>query len=246
MVNRYFDSIGNASTLRLIARRLFPGQCILCNSASQATLDMCKSCELSLPLLGEHCKSCALPITDVTASYCGVCLQTPPPYSRTEACWVYDAPVAQLIAAYKYNSKLSYGHTLSRIASQKFASTYKQEEKPTLVAAVPLHWYRHLRRGFNQSDLLAKYFSKHFQIPLFTDIKRIKPTATQLSLSAKERQTNLKNAFVIGKAEYVADKIVAVVDDVMTTGATAKAASEAFLQAGAKEVHIWVLARTPR
>ncbi|MFT5692585.1 MAG: ComF family protein [Oceanicoccus sp.] len=246
MVNRYIDSVGGISPLRLLARRLFPGQCILCYSASQLTLDMCKSCELSLPILGACCESCALPISDISARYCGGCLQSPPPYSRTEACWVYDVPVAQLIAAYKYRHKLSYGHTLSIIAARKFASTYEQIAKPTLIAAVPLHWYRHLRRGFNQSDLLAKYFSKYFQIPLFTNIKRVKATETQLSLSAKERQTNLKNAFLISRPEYVTGQVVAVIDDVMTTGATARAVSETFLKAGAREVHIWVLARTPR
>lgn len=246
MVNRYSDSIGKTSSLRLLALRLFPGQCILCNSASQPTLDMCKSCELSLPILGDRCESCALPLSDGAARYCGECLQSPPPYSRTEACWVYDLPVAQLIAAYKYRHKLSYGLTLSKIAAKEFASAYKHSEKPTLIAAVPLHWHRHLRRGFNQSDLLAKYFSKHLQIPLFTYIKRTKPTDAQLALSAKERQTNLKNAFAISKAQSVDGEVVAIIDDVMTTGATARAVSETFLQAGAKEVHIWVLARTPR
>jgi len=201
---------------------------------------------MSLPDIGHHCQTCALPISDALDTHCGVCLQSLPPYSRTEACWIYEAPVAQLIAGYKYHRRLSYGITLAKIASIKFASAYIQTKKPDFITATPLHWKRHLYRGFNQCDVLTQYFSQQLQVPIFTHIKRSKPTKKQLLLPAEERQVNLKDVFSIGKSDAIAGKLIAVVDDVMTTGATAKSISQTFLDAGAREVHILVLARTPR
>lgn len=219
------------------------GQCILCAASGQPGLDICQACEAELPFLGPSCISCALPINRLDESYCGQCLHSPPSYTRTEAIWEYHPPIAQLISAYKYNRQLSYGNVLFKISASKFASAYFNVSMPDFITPVPLHWRRRLVRGFNQSELLAQHLSCQLSIPLKYCLKRAKTTPSQQSLDANARKQNLKGAFLV--SEDVTNKTIVVVDDVMTTGATAEKISQCLLKAGAKEVHIWCLARTP-
>ena len=220
------------------------GRCILCSGSGQLGLDLCLACEREFPFLGPNCISCALPMTQLDERYCGQCLHSPPAFSRTEAIWEYHPPIAQLISAFKYNRQLSYGNVLFKIAASRFASAYYHSLYPDILTPVPLHWRRRLVRGFNQSELIAQHLAKQLHIPLMRTLKRTKSTASQQSLDANTRRRNLKGAFRV--TEHVEGKVIAVVDDVMTTGATAEEISKCLLHAGAKQVHIWCLARTPR
>jgi ComF family protein len=114
-----------------------------------------------------------------------------------------------------------------------------------MIAAVPLHWRRHWRRGFNQSELLAKLYARELNIRLFHGLKRSRYTRNQQSLNAVQRKQNLRKAFQLSGETSIADQRIALVDDIMTTGATAREVSQTLLNAGAAEVHVWVLARTP-
>lgn len=238
MVNSFFHR------LRAYFIRFRPlGRCILCDSHAQPELDICAACAVDLPALGPCCSGCALPMTTNAADLCGQCLLSPPPFSLAIASWLYAPPVAQLIAAFKYEQRLSYGETLAKINAKTLVSTYRQRQLPDLITPTPLHWRRHLQRGFNQSDLLAQHYAKQLNIPLQQLIKRDKATPPQQALNAKQRKQNLSNAFSV--CGNVRGKSVALVDDVMTTGATATEISRCLLAAGAREVHIWCLARTP-
>lgn len=219
------------------------GQCILCADHAQPALDLCQACEAELPFLGPHCLQCALPLNTIHEHHCGQCLTSPPPFHRSEAIWLYQPPVAQLLSAFKYQKKLSYGHMLAKIASKQIASAYLPSALPEVLCPIPLHWRRHLQRGFNQSELLASRFSCYLDIPLAHHLCRRQSTPPQQGLNAKQRANNLRNVFSV--QGDVRDKTIAVVDDVMTTGATAAEASHCLLAAGAKAVHIWCLARTP-
>jgi ComF family protein len=239
MVN-YFSS-----KLRSIFDRScsFRGQCILCSEKAQQTLDICKPCEVELPFLGPRCQRCALPLNQLNEQYCGQCLHSPPPFKRTEAIWFYQPPIAQLITSFKYESRLSYGKTLAKMGSTSLVGAYKQKILPSIICPIPLHWQRRFKRGFNQSEIIASVFSSQLKIPLDHLLVRSQATPHQLGLKAKQRRQNLSNAFAV--TGEVTGKTIAVVDDVMTTGATATAASRCLLDAGAAEVHIWCLARTP-
>lgn len=241
MVNRF-------STPGWAAAQGYPGCCVLCGGSGQPRLDICLDCQQDLPYLTHACHCCALPLSDCgkgehNQQLCGQCLQAPPPYLRTEAVWLYQPPIAQLISSFKYKNQYCYGHVLSIIGAKKIASAYKHSYFPDLVTATPLHWTRRLQRGFNQSERLARYWASRLGIPYQHCLKRIKATPPQQTLSATDRRRNLRNAFKI--CADVNGKRIAVVDDVITTGATARELTSCLLTAGAAEVHLWCLARTP-
>lgn len=245
MVNRFFTGFDITTWA---ASRGYPGCCVLCGGRGQQQADLCLCCQLDLPYLIHACHRCALPLADDHENesrplLCGQCLQIPPPYLRTEAVWLYQPPIAQLISGFKYQNQYCYGHTLSRLGLEKIASAYKHDYFPDLVTATPLHWTRRLQRGFNQSERLARYWAGQLGIPYQSCLKRTKATPPQQTLSAADRRRNVRNAFKV--CTNVRGRRIAVVDDVITTGATSRELTDCLLTAGAAEVHLWCLARTP-
>lgn len=240
MVNSFSRLMAKTSN-RLAILQGIAGQCILCAAPGQKGLDICSQCELELPVLTQRCQQCAFPLHEHSV-YCGQCLLSPPPYHHVESPWLYLPPVAQLISRFKYNKQYSIGKVLSKIAADKYVSTYINRELPELIVPVPSHWSRQMTRGFNQSEHLARHYSQRLNIPMKRYIKRCRSTAAQQTLNADQRRRNMKGAFQI--CGDVSGKLVVVVDDVMTTGTTVSEASRCLLQAGAREVHVWCLART--
>ncbi len=226
---------------RLTVLQGIVGQCILCAGPGQKGLDLCSRCELELPVLTHCCQQCALPLQE-HAAYCGQCLLCPPPYQHVESPWLYLPPIAQLISRFKYNRQYSVGKILSKMAANRYVSTYIDRELPDLIVPIPLHWTRQITRGFNQSEHLARDYSRRLNIPTKRYLKRCRPTAAQQTLAADQRRRNMKGAF--RASGDVSGKLVVVVDDVMTTGATVSEASRCLLEAGAREIHVWCLART--
>ncbi len=249
MVNRFFHAFLRKLPLSLA------GQCILCGANNhrncttnalrldRRNLDLCLACENDLPSINHGCQHCALPLAVKSARDCGQCLRSPPPFKRTIAAWPYSPPIAQLISGFKYNRHYSYGQSLGKVLASKLASTYKHNNIPQLIVPTPLHWWRQLQRGFNQSEQLASCLSSQLQVPISRAVKRIKPTPPQQTLNAQQRRHNLQGVFTVTRP--VRGKRLALVDDVMTTGATAAEISRCLLSAGALEVHVWCLARTP-
>jgi ComF family protein len=248
MVNRFLSrAIPFRALLHAIESVLFTGRCVLCTDRTNRRLDMCEACEIELPWSTEQCSRCALPlpagITHENA-VCGLCQIAPPIFDRAQTIWTYSPPIAQLISAFKYQRRFSYGRVLCELASQEIASTHLLTPKPDYLVATPLHWRRHLHRGFNQCDHIATFFSNSLGIPVFRGVKRVKATPAQQSLDSLQRHDNIAGAFEVKSTESLQGRCVAVVDDVMTTGATANELSQCLLDAGVNEVHIWCLART--
>ncbi len=220
----------------------FTGRCILCSDIGQPGLDICAGCEESLPRLEHYCLHCSLPLSGPDQTLCGQCQLIPPPFQRTVAAYLYHYPVAELISGFKYNRQLSYGKVLCLADLDRFVSA-NTDNKPDIITPIPLHWRRQLKRGFNQSEHIATYLAKGMGIPMQPLLKRSQFTQPQQQLDARQRRQNLHGAFEATRD--LDGQCIAVVDDVMTTGATAAEVSKVLLEAGAAEVHIWVLARTP-
>lgn len=218
--------------------RLLPAQpCLLCGAASHAGL-CCEACTAELPhLKGAHCPVCALPTPN--GSVCGECLRQHPFFDHTVAAFSYDFPVDKLIQALKFREQLILVDYLADALAQRITI------EPNSIVAMPLHPDRLRERGFNQSQLLARRLSRCLDVPLLADVcTRVRNTPPQSSLPWKERDKNMRQAFACKDSNDVRGKHVAIVDDVMTTGASTGELARALKQAGAREVSVWVVART--
>lgn len=242
MVNRL--SLYTRSAIKALESAFLEGCCIVCGQRSQRCIDICRPCENELPWMSWQCQRCALPVSSAGAKLCGQCLLSPPVFHRAISVWKYSPPVAQLISAFKYRRRCSYGRVLSELAAPVFTDAYRQSTKPDFLLATPLHWRRHMLRGFNQSEQICGCLSRQLNIPLFRGVRRVRATRPQQAQSAQQRQKNLSGVFSLSTTSCLTDSCVAVVDDVITTGSTANELSRCLLSAGVSEVHIWSLART--
>lgn len=237
MVNNFFD--------QLISLCL-PNYCILCQASSEDTLNLCLHCRKALPELSQpYCSQCAHPLNSDKASFCARCLKESPAYQQTVAGWLYQFPIDYLINELKNQQRLSHAKVFSQLLTPKIQQHYQDQPLPDIIIPTPLHWRRLWQRGFNQSDELVRYLSHRFNIPIQRCLKRIRYTEKQQGLNAKQRRHNLHSAFAVPHQQAIQGKIIALVDDVVTTGTTVQLMSECLLTAGAKEIHIWCIARTP-
>lgn len=219
--------------------RLFlPAQpCVLCGSMSHDGL-WCAACDHALPYLDTpHCPVCALPAPG--GEVCGHCLSHPPLFTRTAAVFGYSFPLDKLIHAMKYGEQLALAHTFGK----KLAHRIGRDNLPDCVIPMPLHPAKLRARGFNQSLLLAASTARELDLELLPRAcRRVRDTPPQSTLPWKERKRNVRGAFEC--ATDLSGKRVALVDDVLTTGASLDALAEAVLKRGASEVSAWVVART--
>lgn len=225
-------------SIRSKIRQLLPAQpCLLCGQISHAG-HWCPACHASLPYLnGPHCPVCALP--NSMGDICGRCLQHPPAFVRTSAAFAYRFPIDRLIQAMKYADQLVLTHALGALLAQRIAP----ESLPDCIIPMPLHPLKLRERGYNQALLLAQAVARVHRCRLLpTAVRRIRDTPAQSSLHGRERENNMKDAFA--GAMDLRGLRVALVDDVMTTGASLNALARAVREAGAVSVDAWVVART--
>jgi ComF family protein len=219
-----------------------PFQCLLCAHRTHSRKNICSDCIANLPILSHRCLRCAqnLPIKQ-TELVCGSCLSHPPPMHRTYALFPYQAPITRLITGLKFEYQLSYGFLLGDLLAERVRHDwYKETRLPELIIPVPLHPSRLKKRGFNQAIEIALPLSKYIPIDRH-GILRIKSTVPQSQLNAKERIKNVAHAFSLQRSYK--GKYVAILDDVMTTGATIRELSQTLLNAGASQIDVWCCAR---
>lgn len=214
--------------------------CPLCACAIAPEQDFCVDCERALPRLTHCCSCCATPLGQIDADVmiCGRCQQQPPAYAAIHAAFRYAPPIDRLIQGAKYAARLDWAALLGRQLAH-----HLRGRTPVFDALVPvpLHRTRLRERGYNQSLELARPLLKHLKIPLAHAVTRLHATPSQASLAAEERIKNVRDAFAING--NVKGLSVAVVDDVVTSGATVEAVARCLLRAGAKRVEILAVAR---
>jgi len=206
---------------------LFPSRCLLCGLKS-AGAPACGGCLNDLPWLG-------IPGQSPPAQWhCGA----------IGSAFAYEYPVDRLIAAAKFGRQVPVARGLGQLLDMWMPAL---AEPPDAVVPVPLHWRRETERGFNQAEEIARALCTARRWPLRPDLcRRVRPTPEQSALNAAGRRKNLRGAFALRPAGPPRGcRHVMIVDDVVTTGATAAAVAEQFLQAGVPEVTLWTVARTP-
>lgn len=219
-------------------QRLLPAQpCLLCGAFSRDGL-WCAACDTALPQFTTAiCPVCALPTPG--GEVCGHCLKRPPHFERTIAAFGYAFPVDRMIQALKYGERLALAPAFAERLAQRI------EHPPDLILPMPLHPLRLRERGFNQSLELARNLARKLERPLLIDAaQRVRDTAPQAGLRWKERKRNMRDAFACNMA--LRGQHVAMVDDVMTSGATLDELARTLRRAGAGEISAWVVARTAR
>jgi ComF family protein len=225
---------GDDSTLKKLSGLLFGGSCFLCRGAARALL--CPACDADLPRLSQPlCPRCAL--LSPGGAVCGRCLAEPPRYDATVAALAYAFPADVLIQALKFRGELALAPLLAGLLSRRIAA----REAIDLVLPVPLAPRRLRERGYNQSAEIARLLAGHAPLKLLL-CERSRDTAAQAELPWAERRRNVRGAFRCSRA--IPGGTVAVVDDVMTTGATLDEMAATLKRAGARRVVNWVVART--
>lgn len=215
-----------------LGRLLFGGSCFLCRGAAQALV--CPACHAELPRLqDELCPRCALPSPE--GATCGRCLAEPPHFDETRAALAYAFPADALVHALKFRGELALASWMGTLLAEK-----TRDEGVDHVIAVPLSAERLRRRGYNQSVEIARHVNaRQLRLDLCTRGREAPP---QSELPFAERRRNVRGAFACARS--LAGTTVAVVDDVMTTGATLDELARTLKSAGARRVVNWVVART--
>lgn len=210
--------------------------CVLCEARTPHNLSICTDCWKDLPWQAtSHCPQCGLPSS---GQVCGACLTDPPFFDSTLALFEYAYPVDALLQAFKYQHALHLAHLFASISLKPM-----HNHAIDCMLPMPMHPNRLRQRGFNQSLELAKRMAKLLDKPLATaHCQRIKDTPPQASLPLKARVRNIKGAFYCD--DYFVGKHVAIVDDVMTSGASLNELAKTLKAAGAAKVSCWVIART--
>jgi len=221
--------------------------CLLCNEASEDNAPICMACETELPWLGDQCETCALPLP-FAGMTCGQCLKQPPAFERVATPWAYSFPVDTLITRFKHSAKWPFGRLLGELLVQFLQHRFDEDlSRPDALVPVPLSTKRLRQRGFNQASMLAHWLSTGLGIPCDERlVLRIQDTSAQQDLKADARKKNLRNAFALTQDAAIKGRHLALVDDVLTTGATAHALARLLMEAGAARVDVYCLARTPK
>ena len=219
-----------------IVRRSLLGQdCLLCGAASADAL-LCDGCTADLPRLGEACPQCAGP--SAGAARCGACLIRPPQFDVTVAIWQYEFPIDRLVRALKYGQRLALAELFGEAMARQVGG-----RRVDAVVPMPLAPRRLAERGFNQALEIARVVADRAGARLAPScVERVRDTVPQTDLPHDARAANVRGAFAC--TAPLAGPTLAIVDDVMTTGATVDELARTLKRAGAVRVENWVVART--
>lgn len=227
-----------AISYRRILGRVLPRRCALCGTRITEHA-LCEGCLDDLPVIASpRCVVCAAPSPG--GSICGSCLKSPPRFDETRVGSRYAFPVDSLVRSLKYRGALAEAGALAEVLARALWGS----PRPDLVVPVPLSPARERERGFNQALEIARCLPSPW-LDTVEDgvIARTRETPPQAALPLAERATNVRGGFEARRE--LSGLTVAVVDDVMTSGATLDAVADALKRAGARRVVNWVVARTP-
>lgn len=232
------------SFLQRLTDALLAPSCVLCGREAAAAR-ICADCRGLLERNDSACARCAEPLP-LPAPLCGKCLQRPPAFDAAVAGFLYRAPFDHLVQRLKFNQALAVGRALLPDWSGALRThlSARSEPPPDALVPVPLHRSRLRQRGYNQALELARDLGRELGLPVLpAALVRARATAPMPGLDLGARRRNVRGAFAPGALALPAR--VALVDDVMTSGATLNEAARVLKRAGAGWVEVWVLSRKP-
>ena len=234
-----------STVVRGVSSLLWPARCLVCqNTIHPEDENLCIDCwqNLSASVAADYCRRCGRDVSPfgIVNGRCGGCWEKDYRFDGIARVGVYESTLRSLILAFKFSEKTELAPRLSAMLKQTLmvSGFYGQTD---MIVPVPLHWRRKLRRGFNQSCLLAKQVKSKDKL-ISTDLVRIRNTAQQWNLTPPQRRRNVKGAFAVRKGHPFKGKAVLLIDDISTSGATLNECAKTLKAAGAKKVYAAVLA----
>jgi len=220
-----------------------PPRCPGCGIIVDQVESFCAECWRQVAFLGDSgCEACGLPLEGTDAGTCAACLARPPRIARTRAAVAYDDISRRLVLALKYSRKVALARTMAR-----YMAPLVQAGEDRLLVPVPLHRGRLWQRGFNQSLIIARALSKRTGVAVAPALlARTRRTPPLKGMSAQQRRRTVAAAFKVRDPAAIDGRIIVLVDDVLTTGATAEACARALRRAGAARVELISWARVLR
>lgn len=249
------------SPLDSLSCALLPASCVLCGSPLPrlSSVPICDLCWTEFPLQDQlPCARCgdALPGSAASSfsTLCRACRMAPPPFVRAVSYGLYQGRMREAIHALKYDRLYGVSTELGRMLAEAIGQLAREAPREMLVVPVPLHRTKFAQRGFNQSRSLAttalKFLSKsdpEWRLTLApSTLLRQRATDSQAGLTPRQRRLNVRGAFAVSDPAQVTAQNILLVDDILTTGATARAAAKALVEAGAASVWVATLARAQR
>jgi ComF family protein len=233
-----------------ILNLVFPDECRICGATLDtfSNIPVCSHClSVPKPLVAEHfCRQCQTPFLNEApldeTGLCRLCSGGLNSFDRAYSFGEYEGALRKSIHLLKYGGI----QPLSRPLGKLLLTAVPREDSFDFVVPMPLHWRRRWKRGFNQSELLARVVARRLGVPLCCGLKRLRATPPQAGLTNAQRRQNVAGAFAVAKRSPVANTHVLLIDDVQTTGATVHAAATALKRAGARRVTVLTLARVDR
>jgi ComF family protein len=220
---------------RALGQTALEQDCVLCRAPSRDAL-FCAGCDADLPQLANACPQCAGPSSG--SAVCGACLANAPSFDATIAVWRYAFPVDRLMLALKYGNRLALAAAFGDALAETVAA-----RQVDAIAPMPLSARRLKERGYNQAMEIARRLGRRTGIRLDAALaRRVRDTMPQTDLPHDAREANVRGAFACDKRG--AGMTLAIVDDVMTTGATLEELARTLKRAGVQRVENWAVART--
>ncbi len=219
---------------------LLPDQCVLCHTVVRprpADL-LCAACRDALPLTGSACRHCALPLA--APGVCGACSRRPLTTGVAVSALLHDGEARYLVHRLKFAHGMREARTLAYCLVRAVRERYTADALPELVVPTPMSWRATVRRGHNQAVALAEYTGRVLAVPRAQPLRR-RHAPPQRSLGRRDRLQLRPDAFRV--ARPVTAGHVALVDDVLTTGATARAMVAVLRAAGVARVDVWCATR---
>ena len=235
-----------AHTLR---EMLYPSYCLLCRrriAASEITDSICASCVGAIkPNIPPFCPRCGRNAArpDHSGNFCKACQNARYYFDRAWAGYAYEGTIKEMVHNFKYKNKINLGKHLCRLLIDFVREYHLPLNGCDCVIPVPLSQAKLREREFNQAQILAGAVSDYFGINLLSDaLRRARNTASQTGLDRQKRRQNVKGAFALKNASAVKEKTILLIDDVLTTGATASEAAKTLKSAGANSVFVLTVA----
>lgn len=236
--------------IRFVQNLIFPQEniCYICGEKYSHINEwhICHTCYMKLRLNdGKVCERCGKSLISDSNNKCKTCFESVRFFKKATSPLVYTGEVKRIIREYKFGGKSYYYKVLGNIMLDhlKKESNCDLLSNVDCIASVPMTRGKRARRGFNQTELIAKFISENTDISYKTEyFVKTKETSVQSHLTRLEREKNLKSAFEVTKKGYYDNRRVLLIDDILTTGSTADAAAKTLLEAGATEVYVATLA----